>query len=79
MPKKRTNPVREVPLSKFNRTVFVDRMSNLHQVLEIIEDDALRLPKVDMYEIYLMMFSLHNDAKKVRYATREILEQGGVE
>lgn len=80
---KKTNTIKNkkdegdrVTLKKFNREIFLDKLSRLHLTLDMMEDDALELPKNDMYEIYLVLCMLHEESKKLRRASKEILIGG---
>ena len=68
--------VKSVTLKKFTREIFLEKLSQLHLTLDLMEDNALELPKDDMYEIYLVVSMMHDEAKKLRRASKEILFGG---
>ena len=65
-------------LKKFNLQVFLDKLTKIHLTLDLMEDDALELPKLDMYEIYLVLCMMHEESKKLRKASGEMLSGGGL-
>lgn len=74
--KKENGESKRITLKKFNREIFLEKLSQLHLTLDLMEDNALELPKDDMYEIYLVVSMMHDEAKKLRRASKEILVGG---
>lgn len=75
---KKKKDTKKTEAKVFNRTVFIDLLSKLHQTLEDIEDTAIDLPKNEMYEIYLFMENLYQESKKMRTYVKETVTLFGV-